>query len=85
MLKEMVWKKVQEKYGPNANRLYIGSIAVGAVSWNALKSRNDVGKDYVYSIMLPGIKGTSGAVPTEEDAKSTVEAAVKDWFSKVMI
>lgn len=79
----IVWRPIQEKYGLEVMIASVGTIRVGRVEWNNMKSREDVGKNYKYICMLPGFKDAGGLIATKNDGMATIENMVNSWFKAV--
>lgn len=77
-----IWKNEKQKYN-SVMSCYVGQIRVGFVVWNSLKSKNDVGVDYIYNCLLPGFDVKSGSIATQADGMATVETMVDEWFKKI--
>lgn len=85
MRKEIVWRESKEKYGPGRKLCYIGNICVGDVTYNSLKSKSDIGIDYVWTCYLPGLQRVSKiTTPTEADGIHAVQNTIDAWFQKVL-
>lgn len=80
------WIKIENRYGPQTNRLVVGKIAFGSWEWNPLKSKGDVGKDYRTTTYLPGFKDVAKhhVVATEDEAACIVERQAESWLKSAL-
>lgn len=75
----MEWRKVEHKYGPDSNKLYLGKMHVATVN-HASYSRSEGYKHACY-ILLPGMKDkfTNSMHDSEVIAMEFAESIVTRW------
>lgn len=76
---KLTWKRKEGGY-QNGEALFLGAWRVGSVDWNPSSSR---GKKYLVWCLLPGISDQLPGSDSQDDAKKTLEEAVKYWLSKI--
>jgi hypothetical protein len=75
-------KKETEKKTDSSDAMFLGPWNVGGVHFDSGISK--AGKSKFTAICeLPGIQRHIGDFDTEDEAVKAVEAAVKNWFSKI--
>lgn len=77
---EIVWKEIDQKYGPPVHGATVGKIRVGSVGY-ALRSRGEP-EAYTYVCDLPSLKDafSRGQKPSVDEAKTALESVVRRWF-----
>lgn len=80
---KITWKQINMKFGSPVKCAYLGQIIVASVQYNISKSRTDIDKDYVYSLLLPGLKSRNVVVATEALAIQMVETLIHYWFKSI--
>ncbi|WP_261465884.1 hypothetical protein [Serratia entomophila] len=76
----MQWKTKSTRWG-TGERLLLGSIEVGGVSYDVTVSKSDSGR-YAATCSLPGIKKEKTHFQSQEEAKVAVEQAVMEWLKR---
>lgn len=76
----MQWKIVNSRWGAG-ERLLLGIIEIGSVSYDVTVSKSDSGR-YAASCFLPGITKEKKHYQTITEAKSAVESVVTEWLKR---
>lgn len=76
----ITWTTQTGKYS-NGEDCKLGEWVVGSVSWNGVDRNPDL--RYVAYCKLPGIKDVIGKFPTEQEAKSKLEATIAYWLKNI--